>query len=219
MSKKRDPRNRTFLRPQQCYKAWLDGHSFVPHTAELLASQAWQNRSRYAMRLIDHLELEHARHNGLENGHLRLTYRQMQKAGIHANYIAATLAEVVALGLVTITHRGSYRGGARNDPSTYRLNYLPWRFVPAVGPPVYYAPLDEWISYVKPTPQKSVRMPLTDGATNYQSGGASEVHGEVAMPSDPAEMTPSSNATVGWKRSSKLRSTRRSGGMQDPSSC
>ena len=57
MSKKGDPRNKTFFKPEQAYKAWLDGHSFVAHTAELLASAAWKDRSRYAVRFINCLEL------------------------------------------------------------------------------------------------------------------------------------------------------------------
>ena len=99
MSKKSDPRNKTFFDSRKAYKATLNGHSFVPHTAELLNSAAWRYRSLYAMRFVDRLELEHARHNGLENGHLKLTYRQLQKAGVSGRRIQATLEEVEALGL------------------------------------------------------------------------------------------------------------------------
>jgi hypothetical protein len=117
------------------------------------------------MRFIDLLELEHARHNGLENGFLKLTWRQMREAGIGGDYIADTIAEVEALGLATVTHRGAYRGGARNDPSTYQLNYLPWKFIPATGPPVYYAPNDEWANYRgKSARPKSRRMVTTSGS-------------------------------------------------------
>jgi hypothetical protein len=114
MSKQSDPRNKTFFDAQKAYSASLSGHSFVAHTAELLNSPAWRHRSLYARRLIDRLELEHVRHNGRENAYLKLTYRQMQKAGVHSDFIAAALDEVVTLGLVTITHRGAYRGGAKN---------------------------------------------------------------------------------------------------------
>ena len=142
----------------------------------------------------------------------------MQKAGIHADYIGTTLAEVVALGLVTITHRGSYSGGARKDPSTYRLNYLPWKFVPAVGPPVYYAPLDEWKNYRKPASRKSIRMPLTDGATNYQSCDAFEGAHKDDSTSLSAGVIEAANATDGWKRSSKRGSTGALRASPDPSS-
>jgi hypothetical protein len=208
MNKEADPRNRTFFLAQKAYAAWLDGHSFIPHVAELLASPAWRHRSWSAMRFIDRLELEHARHNGLENGHLKLTYRQMQEAGIHSDYIADTIDEVEALGLVTVTHRGAYRGGARNNPSTYRLNYLPWKFVPASGAPVYYAPNDEWASYAgKSAREKSIRMHHTGGASSPYTGGAFKAPAKSPIPANSAKVAEPVNAPPGWMRSSILRST------------
>jgi hypothetical protein len=161
---KADPRNKTFRDSSKAYHAWLAGKSWVPHTAELLASPAWRYRSINAVRFINLLELEHARHNGLENGLLQLTWQQMRKAGIGSDYIADTIAEVEASGLVTVTHRGSYAGGARNNPSTYQLNYLPWKFVPATGAPVYFAPTDEWASYQG----KSARSKKSPGKKSYR---------------------------------------------------
>src|SRR5437660_792458 len=89
---KADPRDKTYFLAAKAYKACLDGKSFVPHTAELLASPAWRNRTINAMRFIDLLELEHAQHNGLENGYLKLTWRQMRAGGIGGDYIADTIA-------------------------------------------------------------------------------------------------------------------------------
>src|SRR5215469_6374386 len=167
MSKKADPRNKTFTTHSKAYRAWLSGHSFVPHTSELLNSPAWRHRSVYARRLIDRLELEHAHHDGRENGFHKLTWRQMREAGISGDFIASTIEEVETLGLVTVTHRGAYRGGARNDMSTYRLNYLPWKFVPAAGAPVYYAPGDEWRNYTgKSARPKSIRQIPHGGPIN-----------------------------------------------------
>jgi hypothetical protein len=159
-----DPRNKTFRDSSKAYQAWLAGKSWVPHTAELLASPAWRYRSVNAVRFINLLELEHARHNGRENGFLKLTWRQMRNAGVGSDYIADTISEVEATGLVTVTHRGSYAGGARNNPSTYQLNYLPWKFIPAAGVPLYYAPNDEWASYQgKSARPKSHRMATAGG--------------------------------------------------------
>jgi hypothetical protein len=156
---KADPRNKTFREVGKAFRAWLEGKSWVPHTAELLASPAWRYRSSNAVKFINLLELEHAQHNGRENGFLKLTWRQMRKAGIGSDYIADTIAELEATGLVTVTHRGSYAGGARNNPSTYQLNYLPWKLVPATGAPVYYTPTDEWARYEgKSARPKSRRM-------------------------------------------------------------
>ena len=209
MSQKSDPRNKTFFDPRKAYKASLNGHSFVAHTAELLNSPAWRYRSLYAMRLIDRLELEHAKHNGLENGYLKLTYRQMQQARIHSDFIEATLEEVETLGLVTITHRGAYAGGARNNPSTYRLNYLPWKFVRATGAPVYYAPNDEWQHYSgKSARPKTVRTHHTGGATSTYTGGAIKPADATEISANSAESADPSNAPHGWKRSSITRSTK-----------
>jgi len=217
MSGKSDPRNRTFTLAQKAYKAWLGGHSFVPHTAELLNSPAWRHRSLYARRFIDRLELEHARHNGLENAYLKLTYRQMQQAGVHSDFIAATLEEVETLGLVTVTHRGAYRGGARNNPNTYRLNYLPWKFVPAAGAPLYYVPTDEWARYTGGSAKpKSVRMHRTAGANSIYTGGAIKPASQDEVPTNSAKIANPPNAPHVWKRSSILRSTTSGAGAPAP---
>ena len=136
----------------------------------------------------------------------------MQQGGIHADYMVATITEVEALGLVTITHRGAYRGGAKNNPSTYRLNYLPWKFVPASGPAVYYAPLDQWKNYKKPARTKRTRMPLTGGATSYHPGGAFDGDRENGNTRVSAGKAEPWNATDEWKRSSITGSTKRGEG-------
>jgi hypothetical protein len=178
-----DPRNKTFRHASKAYRAWLAGKSWVPHTAELLASPAWRYRSVHAVRFINLLELEHARHNGLENGFLKLTWQQMRDGGIGSDYIADTIAEVEATGLVTVTHRGSYVGGARNNPSTYQLNYLPWKLVPAVGAPVYFAPNDEWAGYQgKSARRKSRRKITTSGPFHPQQGDQSAEVKVVTFP-------------------------------------
>ena len=129
-------------------KSWLAGHAWVPHTAELIASPAWRARSISAVRLIDRLELEHMAHAGKENGHLTLTYQQMEReAGICRRLIGPTIAEVEKLGLVKVAHRGGYGGGARNNPSRYQLTYLPWKFIPATGAPIYQDPTNDWRAY------------------------------------------------------------------------
>jgi hypothetical protein len=160
MSSKTDPRNKTFTSAKKAYNAWLEGRSYVAATAELRRSLAWRHRtnSRYAVRLIDRLEVEHCQHNGRENGYLKLTWRQMLEAGISNDFINPTIAFVAALGLVTVTHKGSYRAGANSDPSMFQLNYLPWKLVPATGAPLYYAPNDEWAKYDASAVLKSPRI-------------------------------------------------------------
>jgi len=210
MSGKSDPRNKTFTQARKAYKAWLGGHSFVPHTAELLNSPAWRYRSLYAMRFIDRLELEHTRHNGLENGYLKFTRRQMQQAGIQSRGIEATIEEVEALGLVTITHRGAYRGGARNDPNTYRLNYLPWKFVPAAGAPVYYAPTDEWAKYIgKSARPKIVRIGAAVTPYSTATVNPLDAASEGAISADPDKSGDSQNGFTVDIPSSIPRSNKR----------
>lgn len=185
---KADPRNKTFRDARKAYHAWLAGRSWVPHTAELLASPAWRYRSVNAVRFISLLELEHARHNGRENGFLKVTWRQMRKGDIGSDYIADTIAEVEGSGLVTVTHRGSYAGGAINNPSTYQLNYLPWKFVPAVGAPLYYAPNDEWASYQgKSARPKSRRMITTTGPFQPPRGTKPQRSKSSLFPSRPRD--------------------------------
>lgn len=159
-------RSKTFTIAKKAYRTWLEGQPFVPRTAELLGSAAWKSLSLYARRLIDALEREHLAPNGQENAYLKLTYRQMRLAGIHNDKIRTVIAELETVGLVTVTHRGAYRGGARNDASTYRLNYLPWKCVPATGCPVYYAPDDEWKKFTK-TPKRN------PGPTSHSPGAIS----------------------------------------------
>lgn len=210
MKKKADPRDKTFFLAKKAYTAWLDGQSWVPHTAELLKSPAWRYLSLYGRRLIDRLEIEHAIHNGLENGFLTLTYRQMKEAGIHSDAIPATLDEVQTVGLLTITHRGAYRAGGKRDPNSYRLNHLPWKFAPATGAPVYYAPTDEWKKYTgKAARRKSIPEYHPGGASEYHPGGASEPGRRDTNASDPAKMADQPSAPPGWYSSSIRRSIKR----------
>jgi hypothetical protein len=160
-----DPKNRVFQDAAKAHKAWL-GHegAFVAHTPELLASSAWRAMSLHARRVIDLLELEHMAHRGTENAYLKLPWRQMRAAGIGSDFIINTITEVETLGLITVTHRGGHKGGARQNPSLYKINYLPWKFVPATGPAVYYAPTNEWREHNGKTGRpKSNRMHRTGG--------------------------------------------------------
>jgi hypothetical protein len=208
MSSKTDPRNKTFTSAKKAYNAWLEGRSYVAATAELRRSLAWRHRtnSRYAVRLIDRLEVEHCQHNGRENGYLKLTWRQMLEAGISNDFINPTIAFVAALGLVTVTHKGSYRAGANSDPSMFQLNYLPWKLVPATGAPLYYAPTDEWAKYdgsavLKSPRKKSFSSLHPDGANGHPPGGAKPHRQKPGLPQNVAP----ANAPPGWWHSSRLR--------------
>jgi hypothetical protein len=86
------------------------------------------------VRLLDRIELEHCAHAGRENGYLTVTYQQFVEWGIGRRFIKTAIVEAVRLGLLVV-EPGLYRGGARRQPSRYRLTYLKWKFVPAVGAP------------------------------------------------------------------------------------
>jgi hypothetical protein len=152
---------RSSFSPSKAAKAALGHHGFIGHTLELLRSEAWRGRSIHAMRLLDCIEVEHLAHAGKENGHLAQTYAQFVAYGIPRQYIKAALEENAARGLLRVTHKGGYSGGARNDPSTYQLTYLAWKFVPAIGPPQYLEPTNEWKNFTGTTRPTRKPRPFT----------------------------------------------------------
>jgi hypothetical protein len=136
------------------------GHrGFVPHTAELLQSKAWRARSIQLAKLLDRLEIEHIAHAGKENGFLKVTYSQFVEYGISRRKIKTAIEEGEQLGLLKVTAQGSYlvKGSIERRPSTYQLMYLPWKFVPAVGPPQYLDPAHEWRHFSGNRPKRIPR--------------------------------------------------------------
>jgi hypothetical protein len=105
------------------------------------------------VRLLDRIELEHCAHAGRENGYLTVPYNQFVETGIGRRFIKPAIDEAVRLGLLTV-ERGLYRGGARRQPSRYRLTYLKWKFVPAAGAPYYLEPTHDWRHF---RPEKKAR--------------------------------------------------------------
>lgn len=94
-----------------------EGEPFVWLTRELVASDAWQARSRHCARLIDFLLIEHMNHAATENGNLKATYEQLVQFGFSRRKIVGAIEEAERLGLVRCQ-----RGGKRR-PSTYRLTF------------------------------------------------------------------------------------------------
>jgi hypothetical protein len=149
---------RTSFSPSKAAKAALGTDGFVGHTRALLESAAWQRRSIHLVRVLDRLELEHLAHSGRENGFLKVLYTDFVQYGVSRRYIKPALEEGVALGLIIITHQGSYAGSGRQDPSTYQLTYLQWKFIPAVGPPEYLEPTNEWKKFSGTRPERKRRI-------------------------------------------------------------
>jgi hypothetical protein len=142
-------RNNSFS-PRKAAKAALGNHGFVPHTRELLESEALRTLSIHPLRILFFLELQHLHHRGKENGFLVATYDQLVAYGIGRRFIQPALNELVSHGLVEITHHGGVRKDGERDPSRYRLTYLSWKLLGPTGPQYLYL-TNDWISYVKPT--------------------------------------------------------------------
>lgn len=130
----------------------IDG-PFIAHRNDVLASDAWASLSLAARRVLDRLEIEHMAHAGNENGNLIVTYDQLVTFGIRRQSIRPAIGDLVAAGLVEITHIGRGGNAAYRDASRYRLTYLPttkaaasddWRrFTPSRPKAVAGAPVEQ----------------------------------------------------------------------------
>jgi hypothetical protein len=147
---------------------------WVPHSAELISSPAWRARSIHVVRLLDRVELEYCAHSGRENGYLTVTYKQFVDWGIGRRFIKAAIDEAIRLGLLVV-ELGLYRSGARRQPSRYRLSYLKWKFVPAVGAPYYFEPTHDWRNFrPEAKARKSSRMVTTGEPSTFTAGELSQ---------------------------------------------
>jgi hypothetical protein len=140
----------SFRSPRQAAKTALGNRGFIPHTRELMDSEAWRTRPICVVRLIEFLEREHLKHCGKENGYLSATYADLERLGISRRLINRTIEDAVRRGLVRITRRGSYRN---QMPSLYQLTYLAWKLGGLTGPE-YIEPSNEWRHYHDP-PKRS----------------------------------------------------------------
>jgi hypothetical protein len=96
---------------------------FIAHSRELRESPAWAALPDNARRVLDRLELEHLRHGGAENGKLKCTYSDFQKAGIRRASVALAIRECAGLGFIEITQRGR-RSGCRLPHAVNLSAYL-----------------------------------------------------------------------------------------------
>ena len=98
---------------------------WIWHTREMIRSEAWRAASINTRRLLDFLEVEHCNHAGTDNGNLKATHDQLREFGLSSNSIRPAIEEAEFLGLLSFQRGG--RWGGSNQPSTYRLTYLPDR--------------------------------------------------------------------------------------------
>jgi hypothetical protein len=137
MSRRRKwQRAQTSAAPVEPPKKQIPGQ-FAWRTIAMLQSPAFRVLSLPALRFIDRLEIELARHAGKKNGKLIVTYKDFQEYGVRRNSVAQAQAEVVRLGFVEVTTRGRAAYGEFRCPNKYRLTYRPIR-EDGTGP------TDEW---------------------------------------------------------------------------
>jgi len=133
------------------------GKSFVMHSAELIASAAWRARPIHVVRLLDRLEIEHCNHAGLENGYLVVTYDQFVEYGIGRRFLRRAIDEAIELGLLRVPHQGLYRGGAKAEPSHYRLTYLKSKAIATAGAVYYVGPTNDWRTFAGKLKRPKIR--------------------------------------------------------------
>jgi hypothetical protein len=88
-------------------------------------SPAYRVLSLSARRVMDRLEIEFARHglNPMENGSLPCTYDDFVEYGVDRNAIAPAIRELVALGFVQVTRKGSAGNEAHRQVALFLLTY------------------------------------------------------------------------------------------------
>jgi hypothetical protein len=88
-------------------------------------SPAWRALSLPARRVLDRLEIELGRHKGRpeSNGEIVCTYEDFKRYGIRKNSLSGAIREVVALGFVRITRKGSAGNENYRQPTMYLLTY------------------------------------------------------------------------------------------------
>jgi hypothetical protein len=97
---------------------------FVAIPAVLLQSLVWNSLGIYEIRFLSFLLAEYLRHGRTMNGYLTATFDQLEAQRIPRSFIARTINNLVELGLLEVTHQGGHAGGARQNPSRYRLTFM-----------------------------------------------------------------------------------------------
>jgi hypothetical protein len=81
-------------------------------TMEMMESGAMRSLS------VNAVQIEHMAHAGLENGCLKVTWRDFDRHGINYKFLNKAIAEVIAVGLVAITLPGrKVRGQDHGEPT------------------------------------------------------------------------------------------------------
>jgi hypothetical protein len=113
--------------PKRKERGSING-AFAWRLVEMLESPAYRVLSLSAHRVMARLEIELAHHGGKpeENGKLPCTFEHFVEFGLHRHAIAPAIRELVTLGFVEITQRGSAGNAGFRQPTLYRLTYRHW---------------------------------------------------------------------------------------------
>src|SRR5947209_8136024 len=89
----------------------------------MLESAAFRVLSLSARRVLDRIEIELARHGGMDNGRLPVTYDDFVDYGMDRHAISPAIRELVALGFVEVTDEGRAGNAEWRTPNRFRLTY------------------------------------------------------------------------------------------------
>jgi hypothetical protein len=101
---------------------------FAPRLIEMMNSPAYRVLSLAAHRILSRLEIEFERHGRKpeENGSLPCTYDHFVGYGVNHNQIAPAIRELVALGFIQVTRKGSAGNAEYRQPTLFLRTYRPF---------------------------------------------------------------------------------------------
>jgi hypothetical protein len=101
---------------------------FAPRLIEMMLSPAYRVLSLAAHRILSRLEIEFERHGRKpeENGALPCTYDHFVEYGVHRRMVAPAIRELVALGFIQVTRKGSAGNSEYRQPTLFLLTYRPF---------------------------------------------------------------------------------------------
>ncbi len=127
---------------------------FVPIQLDLLMSDAWRGLSINSYKLLSFLMAELLRHNRLENGKLKATYKQLKDYGLSYNLISKAIAECEERGLITVEHQPREFFN-ESYPNLFGLTFM-WTHARKEGGDRYSEfPTDEWKRWKGPKQKPS----------------------------------------------------------------
>jgi hypothetical protein len=99
--------------------------TYIRRKFSMLASPPYMALSLSARRAMDRLEIELGKHKGKpeENGNLVCTFDDFAEYGLTRHAIAPAIRELVALGFIRVTRKGSAGNESHRQPTMYLITY------------------------------------------------------------------------------------------------